>query len=107
MRYANIVIAPKFAESVDEVIAYAAQRNQARADALDDEIDRCVASLDQNARRGRKLPELNDDTVRELLIAKQELRLIYRLDDARSVVEVLILWSARRPLQLAGLLDGE
>ncbi len=107
MRFASVVIAQKFAESVEEIVADVATRSPSHAQAIDDEVDARVGSLDQNARRGRKLPELDDDLIRELLVVKQDFRLIYRLNENLSLVEVLLLWPTRRPLRLVDVLDAE
>lgn len=107
MRTATVVVTPRFVDSVEDVVAFVGATNSAKAAQLDDEIEAKVCSLDQNARRGRMVPEVADDGIRELLIFRQEYRLIYRLNDARGLVEVLVVWPARRPLRLAELLDAE
>ncbi len=107
MRFASVVITQKFADSVEEIVAEAATRSPSRAQLIDDEVDTRVSSLDQNARRGRKLPELDDDLIRELLIVKQDFRLIYRLNENLNLVELLLLWPTRRPLRLVDVLDAE
>ena len=107
MRFASVVITQKFADSVEEIVADAATRSPSRAQLIDDEVDARVSSLDQNARRGRKLPELDDDLIRELLVVKEDFRLIYRLNENLNLVELLLLWPTRRPLRLVDVLDAE
>jgi plasmid stabilization system protein ParE len=107
VRFASVVITQKFADSVEAIVADAATRSITRAQTIDDEVDARISSLDQNARRGRKLPELDDDLIRELLVVKEDFRLIYRLNESLNLVEVLLLWPTRRPLRLVHVLDAE
>ncbi|MDP2346081.1 MAG: type II toxin-antitoxin system RelE/ParE family toxin [Deltaproteobacteria bacterium] len=107
MRYASVLVTAGFRDSVDEILAWIAARNPQRAASVADELLDRAGSLDEMARRGRMVPEAMDDNLRELLVIKNEYRMIYRVDDARSIVEILVLWPARKPLQLDKLLDGE
>ena len=91
MRFASVVVTKRFAASVEAVLDDVSTRSAARAAAIDAEVDARLESLDQNARRGRKLPELDDDVIRELLVFKQDYRLIYRLNESRNLVEALLL----------------
>lgn len=48
-----------------------------------------------------------DDSLRELLVVKNEYRMLYRVDDALSAVRLVVLWPSRKPLKLEDILDGE
>jgi len=105
LRYASIVVSERFTASLDAVLDFVTARSATKADALAVEVLRRIRSLDENARRGRMIPELMDDAMRELIVG--DYRLLYRVDEGRGAVEVLLLWPARKPLGLGSLLDGE
>jgi plasmid stabilization system protein ParE len=107
MRFASVVVTERYLESAFAAFDFVAERSPTRARLLDAEAQRKVASLVDNPLRGRKVPEVDDPAYRELLIANGDYRLMYRVNESRRVVEAMLLWPARKPFEVALLLDGE
>jgi plasmid stabilization system protein ParE len=68
------------------------------AAALADEARSAARTLRTSPARGRMLPELNDDSVRELFVKKY--RLIYELRSDRVVILAFIHGACQLPLNL-------
>lgn len=80
----RVVWAPRAITRAAEIAGYIAEDRPGAAGRWVQNLFAKVAGLRQQPRRGRKVPELNRDEVRELLFG--EYRVIYRLDPKRIVV---------------------
>ena len=86
----------RFMHEADEQAEYLAQYSPARAALFVDNVFRQLDLVKQHPRLGRVVPELNDETIRELLF--RQYRLIYRLVSAERM-DALSIQSGLRPLQ--------
>jgi toxin ParE1/3/4 len=91
-RIREVVWAESARDALDEVIEYIARDSQQAALHVLDEALRAGASLATLSERGRIVPELNEPTIRELLVFKY--RLMYRVEDRRVLI-VAFLHGAR------------
>ncbi|MGN6109455.1 MAG: type II toxin-antitoxin system RelE/ParE family toxin [Kofleriaceae bacterium] len=86
-------------EDLSTILEYAfGERGLAAAVAIDDAIDRAIASLEKLSERGRVVPELRDRGVteyRELIAAPY--RVVFRIDD--HDVWVVAIVDGRRDLE--------
>jgi len=83
------------APAIDDVLAiksYIGRDSPAYADRFADRMIEAAESLVSLPRRGRVVPEANDETIRELLFGNY--RIIYRLENER-VLLLTILHGAR------------
>ena len=80
----RVVWAPRAITRAAEIAGYIAEDRPGAAARWVQDLFAKVAGLRQQGRRGRKVPELNRDEVRELLFG--EYRIIYRLDPKRIVI---------------------
>ena len=85
----------RFMYEVDEQADYQAQHSPARASLFVDNIFRQIDFLKRNPHMGRKVPEIGNEAVRELLF-----RLVYQLISAERI-DVLTLQTGLRPLRLS------
>lgn len=85
--------------SLIDAIEYIARDSPSYAAAFAVRAERAAASLDALPDRGRRVPEFNDEAVRELTVGTY--RMIYRVARAR----VVILAFVHQSRDLAGLLD--
>ncbi len=83
---------------VDEQADYQAQYSPARASLFVDNIFRQLDFLKRNPYLGRKVPEIGNEAVRELLF--RQFRLVYQLISAERI-DVLTLQTGLRPLRLS------
>jgi toxin ParE1/3/4 len=91
-RVRKVVWAQSARDALDEVIEYIARDSQQAAVQVLEEALRAGASLAMLSERGRIVPELNDPTIRELLVFKY--RLLYQVEDHRVLI-VAFLRGAR------------
>lgn len=80
----RVVWAPRAIARAAEIAGYIAADRPAAAERWVRDLFARVGALRQQPRRGRKVPELGRDDVREVLFG--EYRVIYRLDPKRLVV---------------------
>ncbi len=87
---------------LDAAIAFVADESLEGAIRLLEDILHSTDSLDSMADRGRVVPELDDPTVRELLVGPY--RLLYHIDEEE--VSILGVLHQRRDFDRWGRLDG-
>ena len=83
-----VIWAESARNGLDEVIEYIAQDSRDRALQVLNETLEAASTLDKLAERGRVVPELNDQDVRELFVFRY--RLIYRVLPAQVVIEAFL-----------------
>lgn len=91
-RVREVVWAESARDALDAVVGYIAQDSQQAALKVLDEALRAGSSLATLADRGRVVPELNDQAIREVFVHKY--RLQYEVGEARVLV-VAFLHGAR------------
>lgn len=89
-------------DDVDEIARFIARDSPRYAVVLQREAQAAATSLRQFARRGRVVPERNDERLRELIVS-QSYRLIYRITADDEVHVIAFINSARA---LDPILDG-
>jgi len=80
---------------VRHIYDYIAQDSQLYARRVSEELIRKTVGLDEFPRKGRKVPELNEDTVRELDLYSY--RILYEIK-SESLIEVLAVIHKRQHL---------
>jgi plasmid stabilization system protein ParE len=95
----RVVLTRLFETRLEEVTVYVQERNPQAARRVFLAILKSARSLVDQPRRGRCVPELGADDIRELIVMKS-FRVIYRVIDSDDVVQVLTVRHARRLLDL-------
>ena len=88
---------------VEGIETFLSDKSPARAKKLTKEIFARARSLAVFPRRGRMIPEIEDDCLRELIVG--DYRVMYEIDDDNGIVEVLAVLHGRRELPMDRLLD--
>ena len=91
-RVREVVWAESARDALDAIIEYIAQDSRQAAVQVLEEALRAGASLATLSERGRIVPELNNPTIRELLVFKY--RLLYEVEEHRVLI-VAFLHGAR------------
>ena len=104
MKRYSILATHQFDHRLAEIEEFVAVRSEPRAVAVVAEIMAHVAKLKTLPRRGRMVPEILDDNMRELIVLR-EYRLLYRVDDENRRVTILSVISGRRPFPYQDVLD--
>jgi plasmid stabilization system protein ParE len=87
-RVREVVWAESARDALDEVIEYIARDSPQAAVQMLEEVLRAGGSLATLSERGRIVRELNDPTIRELLVFKY--RLLYEVEDQRVLIVALL-----------------
>src|ERR1700682_2910880 len=87
-RFREVVWAESAQAALDEVIEYIARDSRQAAVEVLEEVLRAGASLATLSERGRIVRELNDPTIRELLVFKY--RLLYEVEDHRVLIVAIL-----------------
>ena len=77
----KIIWSPLAAERLDKIYEFIAQDNAPAAQKIVNTIIRKVDSLSKNPERGRKIPEVNREEIREIF--EGEYRIIYRIESKK------------------------
>jgi plasmid stabilization system protein ParE len=77
----EIIWSPLAAERLDKIYEFIAQDNTSAAQKMVNRIIKKVDTLSKNPERGRKIPELNREEIREVF--EGEYRIIYRIETKR------------------------
>jgi toxin ParE1/3/4 len=100
----RVAITSRALERLAEIEARLAEKIPERAEkTIEKLVDRCE-SLNLFPRRGRKVPEIDDDSIRELI--EGTYRIVYRIR-SEALLEVITVFDARQDFPRADVLDGE
>lgn len=80
----RVIWAPRAIARAAEIAEYIAADRPSAAEGWVEALFAKAATLGRHARRGRKVPELDRDEIRQVLHGKY--RIIYRIDPKRAVV---------------------
>ncbi len=92
----RIIWAPQAIQDVETIRAYVARDSAHYADLVVERIVAAVGRLEENPRSGRIVPELGDESVREVIHGNY--RIVYRLRD--DVVEIATVFHGARLFRL-------
>lgn len=105
MTTAQVHLTERFVSAVAAIVESAVPHvGNERAERLGLLLINKALSLDVMPRRGRVVPELGDDSLRELVVSKH--RLIYRVNEGASVVDVVFAFWGALPFPYDEILDG-
>jgi plasmid stabilization system protein ParE len=77
-----------------DIVSFIASDSPDRAQAYGEALLNRIAALSSHPRRGRVVPELGLPDIREVVYRSH--RIVYRLDAARRLIEVIRIWHAAR-----------
>jgi len=103
----KVLLSPEALSDLERIIAYIASHNPAAAEATGNRLLDTALSLDTLAERGRLVPELQPTELREIIF--RSYRIIYRINHADRIVEIVRFWHAARGfphVPRTGLGDG-
>lgn len=92
----RIISAPQAIEDVEAIRAYVARDSPHYADLVVERIVAAVARLENNPLSGRVLPEIGDESLREVIHGNY--RIVYRVRD--DAVEVATVFHGARMFRL-------
>lgn len=105
MTTAQVHLTERFVSAVSAVVESAVPHiGGERAERLGLLLISKALSLDLMPRRGRVVPELGDDSLRELIVSKH--RIIYRVNEDASSVEVVFAFWGALPFPYDEIPDG-
>ena len=92
-----IVVATRtFEDSVVDMVTRLADVSLSYARRVGEDCRQAMATLDENPRRGRAVPEMRDERLRELLTTNATFRVIYFVDTASRIVTLVDFQSVHR-----------
>lgn len=80
----NIVWSPLALERLEEIYNYISADNISAAQKMMNSIFKKVETLSKNPKRGRKVPEVNREEIREVF--EGEYRIIYRIESKKIFI---------------------
>ena len=92
----QVVWAPQAIQDVEAIRAYVTRDSARYADLVVERIVAAVERLRDNPRSGRVVPELGDESIREVIHSNY--RIVYRLQ--RDVVEIATVFHGARLFRL-------
>lgn len=92
----RVIWAPQAIQDVEAIRTYVARDSAHYADLVVERIVTAVARLENNPRSGRMVPELGDESVREVIHGNY--RIVYRLRG--DVVEIATVFQGARLFRL-------
>ena len=88
---------------INEIVRYISTDDRAQAFRFGMFLIHQAISLGLFPERGRLVPELTDDSFRELIV--RAYRIVYRVDHRNQLIEIIRFWHTRRTTP--HLLDGD
>ena len=100
-----VVGAQTFEGSVVDILSDLGAASPSYAARVGNDVRTAMATLDENPRRGRVIPEMNDERMRELLITNRAFRVMYLVDVESRIVRLVDFQRAQRfaPSNLAAI----
>ena len=92
----RVIWAPQAVQDVEAIRAYVARDSSRYADLVVERIVAAVGRLENNPRSGRMVPEVGDESVREVI--QGNYRIVYRLRN--DVVEIATVFYGTRQFPL-------
>ncbi len=99
----KVMLSDPALDDIEALEIHLSERSVTKARKITKEIFARARSLSTFPRRGRKIPELGDDNLRELIVG--DYRLMYEIDDDNGVVEVLAVLHGKRRFPIDRFLD--
>ena len=90
----RITWSPVSRDDLREIVRFIALDNPERAEAFGFRLIARTEQLQEFPESGRRVPEHNDPTIRELIL--RPYRIVYRLDHERKSVEIVRVWHGAR-----------
>jgi toxin ParE1/3/4 len=90
----KVILSPRAIRDLEQIVRYIAPRNADAAAKLGYELIAKTKALRDFPELGRKVPEFNDEKIRELIL--KNYRIIYRVVHENMSVEVSRFWHAAR-----------
>ena len=90
----KLVWTPLARDDLRRIVSYVAQDNRAAAIRIGERILSSVEPLKSMPQLGRKVPERQDETIREII--RGNYRIIYRVREEQNVVEIWRIWHGAR-----------
>jgi plasmid stabilization system protein ParE len=105
---ATVLLSERFQTNLADIaVELATRTNREYAERVIAQLLEKAESLTRMPRRGRMVPEVEDEAYRELIVVRKQYRLVYRTNEDASIVEVLFVFSAVRGFPYEALLDAE
>lgn len=90
----KVVLSSSSRKDLQDIVRYISLDEPSRALGFGRFLIHHTKSLSQFPERGRVVPELDDDTLREIIV--RNYRVIYRVNHDRKYIEVIRFWHAGR-----------
>ena len=90
----QIVLSASARSDLQDIVRYISLDDPQRAVEFGRFLIQCARSLGPFPMRGRVVPEFDNDSIRELIA--RSYRIVYRVDERRSLIEIVRFWHAAR-----------
>lgn len=100
---AEINWTPQALEDIDNIASYIAKDSLHYADLFVERVFEKVTILNHSPRAGRKVPEFNEDSIRELIYGNY--RIVYRIS-GETHLDILTVYHSARLLSNSSLFDN-
>lgn len=90
----EVILSPKALEDLESVVSYISQDNPEAALKFGKKLLREVALLEISPNIGMKVPEFEDEHIRQLI--KKPYRIIYRVEEDKKKISISRFWHSSR-----------
>src|SRR5690349_9197619 len=99
----QVILSASSRKDSQDIVRYISLDDPAKALQFGRFLIQHTKSLSQFSERGRVVPELGDETIREIIV--RSYRVIYRLNHDRKSIEVIRFWHAGRGQPIVSHVD--
>ena len=90
----QVIWSPSARDDLKEIVIYISERNPGAAERIGLSFIEASKSLGRFEKKGRKVPEFGEESIRELILAPY--RLIYQINTKSKSLEIIRLWHGAR-----------
>ena len=90
----QVVLSSSSRKDLQDIVRYISTYGPSKALSFGRFLIQHTKGLAQFPERGRVVPEIGDDAVREIIV--RHFRIVYRVDHNKQLIEVIRVWHARR-----------
>ncbi|MGC9451252.1 MAG: type II toxin-antitoxin system RelE/ParE family toxin [Oceanipulchritudo sp.] len=90
----KVIWSPSARADLRDIVTFIAEDNSVAAERFGTTLIEASKALGRFERKGRKVPEFGIEDIRELIVPPY--RMIYRLEESKSVLEIIRLWHGAR-----------
>ena len=101
----KVIWSPSARADLKDIVTYIAEDNPVVAEDFGKALIEASKALGRFEKKGRRVPEFGLKEIRELIVSPY--RIIYRLREGRSAVEIIRLWQVSRDTKFCAVSGRE